>query len=177
MGVEHEVRRDHFAHFRNLVAVDNLAQAHDLDRAVRLSPEWSNIAAALAWGTDQARWEDAADLAAGCLGLWEDVVPTVEGKRWVQMILPHVDQTLLPAQLLETGLAAFEAQLDNFDAVKSHLKSLVASTLPEIQANAYALRGYLAARVTPEASPPQFEAAQALIREHDLGEDLSLIHI
>jgi len=174
LGNEHDVRARHFEHFRDLVAVQSLAQASDLDRAVGLSPEWSNISAALEWSTEQGHWDGAARLAGGCLGLWEDVVPTVEGKRWVQHVLPNIDKDELSSQLLATGLAAFEAQLDNFEGVKDLLDELVLSTIPEIQANALALSGYMAARVTPEASLPLFDAADALVAKHGLDDDIAI---
>jgi len=175
LGIEDEVRRSHFEHYRDLLAVNDLATASDLDRATRLSSEWSNISTALGWGTDHDEWHDAARLAGGCLGLWEDVVPTVEGRRWVQRILPNIDNESVEANLLRTGLAAFEAQLDNFARVRQVLAELCESRLPEIQANALALSGYLAARVTPEASVPLFDRAEQLVNQHDLGDELTIV--
>jgi len=173
-GIEADVRSAHFEHYRDLVAVKDLATASDLDRAGRLAPEWSNIAAALEWGTAQDRWHDSARLASGCLGLWEDVVPTVEGKRWVQDILPHVDPSEIESSLLLTGLTAFEAQLDNFEAVNELLARLCQSEIPAIQANSLALTGYLVARETPEASLPLLEKAEALVEQHNLDHDIAI---
>lgn len=171
LGLEEELGRLHFEHYQDLVSIDLFAQASDLDRAVRLAPEWSNIVGALTWGTTRERWLDAAKLASGCLGLWEDVVPTVEGKRWVQKILPQIDSDLVEAHMLRYGLSTFEAQLDNFDEVVRLLRMISESPIPELQANALALSGYLAARVTPEASLPMFETAEALVAKHNLGPD------
>lgn len=174
LGIANNVRRAHFDHYCELVAVDHLAQASDLDRAVRLSPEWSNIASALEWGTENDAWFDAARLASGCLGLWEDAVPTVEGRRWVERILPQVDDLSMESNLLRTGLAAFEAQLDQFNKVRALLEQLCQSSVPEIQANGLALSGYLAARETPEASLPLIDRADALVERHDLGHELRI---
>lgn len=174
LGIEDEVRRTHLDHYRDLMAVEDLAQAMDLDRAVRLAPEWSNIASALEYGTDTERWDDVASLACGCLGLWEDVVPTVEGRRWAKQILPHLDSAGLAWHVLSTGLASFEAQLDNFVEVKALLGSLVDSDRPDIRANALALSGYLAARATPEASLPMLDRADELVQDHDLQADIAV---
>ena len=174
LGIQDEVAHFHFAHYRDLVAVDTLAQASDLDRAVRLAPEWSNIAGALEWGTERELWFDSARLASGCLGLWEDVVPTVEGKRWVQKILPHVQAHEVQADLLRTGLAAFEAQLDNFAGVAELLTQIRESPIPEIRANGLALTGYLVARETPEASLPLLDEAERLVKQHDLDDDIAI---
>ncbi len=174
LDIQEEIGQLHFEHYRDLLSVKALAEASDLDRAVRLAPEWSNIASALEWGTERNLWLDAAGLACGCLGLWEDVVPTVEGRRWVKKILPHIEDDGIQSNLLRTGLAAFEAQLDNFQGVNDLLAQLRQSPVPEIQANALALSGYLAARVTPEASLPLLEQAEKLVEEHDLGPDIAI---
>jgi len=174
IGIENNVRQMHFDHFRELVAVDSLPGALDLDRAVQLAPEWSNIASALEFGTSTGLWEESATLASGCLGLWEDVVPTVEGLRWVKTVLPNVDATSFHGSLLRMGLASFEAQLDNFEAVKTVLDELVQSELPSIRASAFALMAYLVARVTPEASLPLLDQAEQLIAEHDLDDDVAI---
>ncbi len=174
LGVQDELSRLHFDHFCELVIVDGLAEAIDLDRAERLAPEWSNIATALEWGTESGRWEDSARLASGCLGLWEDVVPTVEGKRWVQKILPFVDEHDDLASVLRFGLASFEAQLDNFEGVRALLDELRQSPVPEIRAHGLSLRGYLAARVTPEASLPMLDQADELVTAHNLGHDIAI---
>ena len=173
-GIGEDIAALHFEHFRDLVAVDSLAEASDLDRAVRLAPEWSNIAGALEWGTAHGRWFEAARLAGGCLGLWEDVVPTVEGKRWVQKILPNITEHETEVNTLRFGLAAFEAQLDNFAEVKSLLEQLQQSPVAEIRAHGNALLGYLAARVTPEASLPLLDLADELVEQHQLGEDIAI---
>jgi len=144
IGIENNVRQMHFDHFRELVAVDSLPGALDLDRAVQLAPEWSNI------------------------------VPTVEGLRWVKTVLPNVDATSFHGSLLRMGLASFEAQLDNFEAVKTVLDELVQSELPSIRASAFALMAYLVARVTPEASLPLLDQAEQLIAEHDLDDDVAI---
>ena len=174
LGIEDAVRRAHFTYYCELVAVEDLANAMDLDRAVRLSPEWSNIAAALEWGTANGEWHNAARLASGCLGLWEDSVPTFEGKRWVQQILPHVNEAAIESHLLRTGLTAFEAQLDHFEEVASLLAGLRSSSVPEVQANAVALTGYVVARSTPKDSVPFFDRADELISSHGLGHELSI---
>lgn len=173
-GLEESLGKLHFEHYRDLVSVASFAEATDLDRAVRLAPEWSNITGALEWGAARERWLDAAKLASGCLGLWEDVVPTVEGKRWVQRILPHIEADRIETHLLRYGLSGFEAQLDNFVEVNTLLGQIRESEVPELRANALALSGYLAARVTPEASVPMFEAAERIVAEHDLGPDTAI---
>jgi len=173
-GMTDSLQRLHFAHYCALAVVDNTAQASDLDRAVRLSPEWSNMAAALEWGTANDLWEEAAGLATGCLGLWEDVVPTVEGRRWTQHILPNIDQSSVAGGLLKIGLAAFEAQLDNFELVNTLITELCVHEVPQIRAHALTLAGYLVARVTPEASPGLFEKAEQVIVEHQLGHDIRI---
>lgn len=174
LGIEHEVRRTHLDHFCDLMAVEDLAEAMDLDRAVRLAPEWSNIASALEYGSEIERWDDTARLACGCLGLWEDVVPTIEGRRWAKQILPHIDPTGFHWHVLRTGLAAFEAQLDNFPEVNAVLDSLIVSDRPDMQANALALMGYLVARGTPEASKPLLDRADELVVAHDLQSDIAI---
>ena len=176
-GLEESIGQLHFEHYRDLVSIDFFAEAGDLDRAVRLAPEWSNIAGALEWGADRGFWLDAAKLASGCLGLWEDAVPTVEGKRWVERILPQIDQGRLEAHMLRYGLSAFEAQLDNFAEVNNLLGKIRESPVPELRAYALALTGYLAARVTPEASEPMFAAAEQLVIDHDLGHDTAITTI
>lgn len=173
-GAIDDVSARHFEHYCSLVAVDGLAAATDLDRAGRLAEDWSNVASALEWGTEHGRWTEAARLAWGCLGLWEDVVPTVEGKRWVQKILPHVTDDEELVDILRFGLATFEAQLDNFPQVFDLLDQLRASGNPEIQARGSALQGYLAARVTPEASLPLFDRADRLVAEHGLVADVAI---
>lgn len=174
VGIEQEVRSAHLDHFCDLMEAGELAEALDLDRAVRLAPEWSNIATALEYATERERWDDAARLASGCLGLWEDAVPTIEGRRWAKQILPHIDEDTLQSHLLRTGLSSFEAQLDNFPEVKRVLDVLVESERPDMRANALALTGYLVARVTPEASVPFFDKAEALIKDHELGPDSAI---
>ena len=174
LGIEDEVRARHFHHYRTLVAVQSLAHAMDLDRAIRLAPEWSNLAAALEWGTRARLWDDCAELASGSLGLWEDVVPTVEGKRWVDQILPHIDLTSIEASVLCTGLASFEAQLDNFAAVRQILGQLCESPHLDAQVNALALTGYLLARETPEASRPIFERAESLAAAGSVSDDITI---
>lgn len=174
LGLEKAVGQRHFEHYRDLVSVDQFVEASDLDRAVRLAPEWSNIAGALEWGSDRELWRDTAKLAIGCLGLWEDAVPTVEGKRWVQQVLSNIDPELVEAHRLRYGLSAFEAQLDNFDEVKNLLAQTCESPVIELRANGLALMGYLAARVTPKASVPMFNAAEQLVADHELGHDTAI---
>lgn len=173
-GTLDEVSALYFEYYVGLAAVGGLDEAIDLDRAVRLATEWSNLASALEWGTEHERWVESARLANGCLGLWEDVVPTVEGKRWVQKILPHVADHETEANVLRFGLATFEAQLDNFGRVHEILEQLRDSPVPEIQAHGLALLGYLAARVTPAASLPLLDRAEELVVEHDLGADIAI---
>jgi predicted ATPase/class 3 adenylate cyclase len=174
LDLDDEVAERHFEHYRDLVAVESYAEASDLDRAVKLTPEWSNLSVALEWGTANERWADAAVLASGCLGLWEDVVPTVEGRRWVTKILPHIPKGEVQSGLLHTGLASFEAQLDNFQEVHRLLQDLSASPIAPHKAHAQALVGYVIARETPDASAALFASAEQLAQEHDLGHDVAI---
>jgi len=173
-GIEEDVRRCHYEHFRDLAMTDQLSSALDLDRAVRLAPEWSNLVGALEWSTAHDEWLGAAQLATGCLGLWEDAVPPVEGKRWVEQILPHVDDGSAEAALLHMGMCSFEAQLDNFDQVQSHLSWLRSCSHDGLRANSLALTGYLVTRETPEASVEFFERSEQLIAAHDLDCDIKI---
>jgi len=174
LGIEEQALERHFEHYCDLVKVESPAEANDLDRASRLSPEWSNIAGALEWGTSRGRWDEAASLAGGCIGLWEDVVPTVEGKRWVQKILPHLPDHGMQAGVLQVGLAAFEAQLDNFPKVREILEHVSTSPQAEFRANALALLGYVGARENPEASLPLFAQAEQIVEQHQLGHDVAI---
>lgn len=173
-GIEDEIRCHHFEHYCDLMSVDSVGEANDLDRAVRIAPEWSNISAALEWGTENQQWTSAARLAKGCLGLWEDVVPTVEGRRWVTKILEHLVEDDFDAEVLLLGLASFEAQLDNFEAVHHLLGRLTASRHPEIRAHGHVLIGYVIARSTPEQSLHHFAEADALIEQHGLDLDTQI---
>lgn len=167
--IESEVRLLHFEHYRDLVAVEELDASSDLDRAVRLTPEWSNIGGALEWGTSVDRWVDSARLASGCLGLWEMPVPAVEGKRWIELLLPHLDDAPTPKAILQYALASIEAQMDNFEQVHNLMTAMSASPVPQVQASALSLTGYLQARTSPESSEPLFSLAEDLIDLHELG--------
>ncbi|MEM7093377.1 MAG: adenylate/guanylate cyclase domain-containing protein [Actinomycetota bacterium] len=164
-----DVRDLHFAHYRELVAVDEIEAAHDLDRAARLTPEWSNISGALEWGVASEHWHDTARLAAGCIGLWEMPVPAVEGKRWIELLLAQPEISDQSASILRYALSALEAQLDNFDRVFELMTELCEGATPEVRAIALGLFGYLRSRRSPETSEGMFAEAQAAIDEYGLG--------
>lgn len=170
-GIEADVRELHFSHYCDLASVEQLESANDLDRAALLADDWSNIRGALTWGTENREWVRSAHLAAGCIGLWEDHVDVVEGKQWVDRIVPQLDPDDACASVLEFALAAFEAQLDNFERVHELLSGLVVSSYPEVRARSLALVGYIEAREHPDKSLVLFGQAESLVQEHNLGPD------
>ena len=60
-------------------------------------------------------------------------------------------------------LLVFEAHLNGFVEVKKLLEQMCQSPIPELQANALALTGYLAAQQTLEQSVPMFAAAEQFV--------------
>jgi len=176
LGATDAVRHLHFKHYCDLGSVDGLGAALDLDRAVVLSEDWSNLASALEWGIRGGFFTEAARLATGCLGIWEHSVPAAEGRRWIDDILGSFDDGAPDLAgperwTLQFGLVSLEAQLDNFERVFELMTSTAACPIAEVQGAALAASGYLQAREAPERSEQLFGLASDLIALHDLGDE------
>lgn len=170
--VDDHVGRLHFVHYRNLVAVDDLVEAGDIGRAVRLSREWTNIEAALAWGIASEAIVDASRIAVGSIGMWDAQVPALVGKRWLETLIAKSDPADPITDRLKYALAGLEAQLDDFERVYELIEDLIANGHPDVRARSLALSGYLLARRTPERSPALFERAEQVIETHDLDDEV-----
>jgi len=165
------VRELHFSHYAALAGTDGLAMAYDLDRAVELTPEWPNLSAALEWACAHERFDGAALLLGGCIGILEDSVPVAEGLRWIERIEPHLDDSVHQKHVLRYAMSSLLAQLDDFDAVHEVFGELVECPAHDVRASALAVRGYLVARRRPDLSAQQFEDSQRVIALHDIGVD------
>lgn len=92
---EVEQLRWHYAtHYRNIAeqAEAQLSGAQQADWLKRLAREHDNIRSALAWTLASGKLELAARMASALSGFWRTHGHLTEGRRWLGMVLQHLDQ-------------------------------------------------------------------------------------
>lgn len=172
-GAISAARDRHLEFFRALTTTEDWSETGDLDRSLRLRPDWPNIAAALEWATIGGEWAMAGAMAFGCQGLWEHQVPATEGRRWLETILPeldNIDDTMTERiDWLRYHRAMLCLQLDDSGEVHAELGALATSGHPGPKAQALALHGFGRLRHDLEFSFELFDECDAVIRDHQLG--------
>ncbi len=157
------VRDLHLDHFMELTSFSSWTEAEDLDRSVRLSIDWPNIASALEWATSTERWVEAAHLTRGSQGLWETRIPATEGRRWIELTLPHHERSTEHGSWLRRNLAILEMQLDNFERVHTLNEEVIADAVPLAATQSLGLHGFTRARQHSDESAGLLDRADELI--------------
>jgi DNA-binding CsgD family transcriptional regulator len=88
----------------------------------RLTADYPNLRAALAWSRDHQAWEELARLAAHLPLLWYHVGPNHEGEGWQDMALEHADN-LPPLLRCQVLFGRSHLAMGNFDAGTVALRS------------------------------------------------------
>ncbi len=163
-------RDQHLGYFAKLVSTESWTESCDIIRCGELRVEWSNINAALEWAAACGSWTQAAEMAFGCQGLWEHQVPAVEGRRWLQQILPELPaDTGERVHQLSMNLALLAMQLDDFETMHVYLAPLDETTSPVTAAQALGYRAFTRIRHNSGEAIALAERAESLVRTHQLG--------
>ena len=166
-GDAHEA---HVAHYQSMVATRDWLTAAGLDRALLLHWDWPNIASTLEYLTSEGEWEAAAEMVFGCQGMWETRIPAIEGRRWAELIYPH----LAPGELhdwIGFVLASVSLQSDDFVLVHELLSGLSTGATLHPRAMGAGTFAFLNYRQFPERAVQLADLALELADEHDLGHE------
>ncbi len=160
----------HLRYFAELVSTESWTASCDIIRGSELRVEWSNLNAALEWAAACGYWAQAAEMAFGCQGLWEHQIPAIEGRRWLQQILPELSpDTGERAHQLSMNLALLAMQLDDFETMHEYLTPLDETTSPVTAAQALGYRAFTRIRHDSGEAIILAERAESLVETHQLG--------
>ena len=158
----------HAEYFRALASTDQFTVAGDLDRSLRLRPDWPNIAATLEFFISAGDFETAASMAFGCQGLWESRLPATEGRRWLETLIEQLPPGV-ERDWMTSGLTMLCILLDDWTAAHNLLPQLTAAAAPRPRTLSAGILAFLLCREYPDETLRLAKLGRDLVAEHDLG--------
>ncbi len=155
-------------YYRTIASTSDFVIAGDMNRALRLRPDWPNVAATLEYLISDADFDSAAAMAFGCQGMWESQLPATEGRRWLELLVdqmpPGPDR-----DWMIFGLVMMCILLDDWTVAHSLLQQASKTAAPAPRAMAAGTLSFLLCRVDPDATLRLAHLGRSLVAENDLG--------